>query len=588
MDDFKKYFPRYTDDADYTTNAPSYYDDLARKNKLIQLLAKKIWEYEDRLNMSLAEVKEVLARVLDVIGEGFNEEIKILLVKWIEDGTLDHIINETLMNQKADKVDLQALETLLLEKMETLKTELQNQMVGLTVSTNTKITKLETDTTTKLNELDNKIKQDITEIVNTTVYNNGISYTKYFHAESETVYYLTRIPRKDPLTGKVLKLKQYTDLTNPQIVEEFAKELDSDFVINAGWADDTGLLDYVWIENGEIRNNKPSSAPSRYTLGIKEDGTLKAYHNVNATELIRDGVVDAHTAFVPVILNGQKNTSVFNASTGLGEQHPRQVIGQYKDKSLLILTTDGRGYNGWGLNTAQCADILWREGVDFAYMTDGGGSTQTVVRHQMINTNTNNTWVIDDYRRGRGNYKRPRLSVLYLEKPSEQIKDKAVKQVSQDLGKLKDSFDIFTKSNEVDWEPYIFPINGDMEQVTYDVQQGTAIRIGNMVFAFYHLKGKRTGSQYGNLRMGKLPYYPQSLKNMIGIVQEFDGLANKSSNKQVDPYFELLDTESKLYVQGQARDLTTGELVNIKMEGLDTFNLKGVFIYPISVEHYIS
>ena len=97
-----KRYPRYPDDADYTTNAPSYYDDLARKNKLIKKLAKRIWEYDKILADSLEEIEEVLRQVIDKIGEGFNEEIYQLLVKWVEDGTLDHIINETLMNKKAD------------------------------------------------------------------------------------------------------------------------------------------------------------------------------------------------------------------------------------------------------------------------------------------------------------------------------------------------------------------------------------------------------------------------------------------------------------------------------------------------------
>src|SRR5699024_1844315 len=95
-------FPRYPDDADYQTNAPSYYEDLARKNKLIKKLAKRIWEYDKILADSLEEIEEVLRQVIDKIGEGCNEEIYQLLVKWVEDGTLDHIINETLMNKNAD------------------------------------------------------------------------------------------------------------------------------------------------------------------------------------------------------------------------------------------------------------------------------------------------------------------------------------------------------------------------------------------------------------------------------------------------------------------------------------------------------
>lgn len=97
-----KRFPKYPDDTDYNTNAPSYYDDLARKQKLIKLLSKRIWEYDKTLNMKLEEIEKVLEEMIYKIGEGFNEEIYDLLILWIEDGTLDHIINVTLMNKKAD------------------------------------------------------------------------------------------------------------------------------------------------------------------------------------------------------------------------------------------------------------------------------------------------------------------------------------------------------------------------------------------------------------------------------------------------------------------------------------------------------
>src|SRR5690606_36070046 len=102
--------PRYPSDSDYTTNSPSYYDDLARKNKLIQYLAKRIWEYEKTLHDSLEEIENVLNEYINVIdgkielidhviGEGFNDRIEILLREWVNDGTLNHIINEEIFNE---------------------------------------------------------------------------------------------------------------------------------------------------------------------------------------------------------------------------------------------------------------------------------------------------------------------------------------------------------------------------------------------------------------------------------------------------------------------------------------------------------
>src|SRR5699024_10538471 len=86
--DFNSRIPTYNDSSDYTTNAPSYYDDLARKNKLMKTLALRIWEYEEEMIRRLEQWDKNL--------EDFPEDVKKLLEKWLEDGTLDHIINDTI------------------------------------------------------------------------------------------------------------------------------------------------------------------------------------------------------------------------------------------------------------------------------------------------------------------------------------------------------------------------------------------------------------------------------------------------------------------------------------------------------------
>ena len=94
--------PYYDFDTDYTTNSPNYYDYLAKLKPLIQILAERIYDYDEILDLKLEEIEEVLKQVINKIGEGFNEEIEQLLREWVLDGTLDFIINETLMNLKAD------------------------------------------------------------------------------------------------------------------------------------------------------------------------------------------------------------------------------------------------------------------------------------------------------------------------------------------------------------------------------------------------------------------------------------------------------------------------------------------------------
>jgi len=92
-------YPRYPDDADYQTNSPSYYDDLARKTKLIKLLSQRIWEYDEELAKRFEEWDKNL--------EEFDENVLLLLNEWLTDGTLERIINEEIFSTKADKEEME-------------------------------------------------------------------------------------------------------------------------------------------------------------------------------------------------------------------------------------------------------------------------------------------------------------------------------------------------------------------------------------------------------------------------------------------------------------------------------------------------
>ena len=127
-----KRFPRYPDDADYQTNAPSYYEDLARKEKLIQLLAEKIWEYENTLDLKLEEITNRLEYYIEqweLNLEKFPENVELLLEEWLSDGTLDHIINETIFNWKADKTYVDAEIERLDQKDERITSQLAETMI---------------------------------------------------------------------------------------------------------------------------------------------------------------------------------------------------------------------------------------------------------------------------------------------------------------------------------------------------------------------------------------------------------------------------------------------------------------------------
>lgn len=82
--------PFYSNRADYNTNSKSYYDDLARKAKLFEILAHRIWEYDEELAQRFEE--------WDGLIERFPEDVKKLLIEWLHDGTLEHLINVELFD----------------------------------------------------------------------------------------------------------------------------------------------------------------------------------------------------------------------------------------------------------------------------------------------------------------------------------------------------------------------------------------------------------------------------------------------------------------------------------------------------------
>lgn len=75
-------------DADYTTNAQSYFDKLAKDKNLMKELAFKIWQYDKTLKASLQEIEDVLTHYSDILDgkiENFDKTIFDLTQKWLDE-----------------------------------------------------------------------------------------------------------------------------------------------------------------------------------------------------------------------------------------------------------------------------------------------------------------------------------------------------------------------------------------------------------------------------------------------------------------------------------------------------------------------
>ena len=106
METLEERFPfLFNKQADYNTNSPSYYDQLAKYNKVLHILAEMIDEYDEKLDNSLENIHTVLTNyttMLDGKLAGFDDSVMLLLREWIDDGTFEMIINTEIFNHKLD------------------------------------------------------------------------------------------------------------------------------------------------------------------------------------------------------------------------------------------------------------------------------------------------------------------------------------------------------------------------------------------------------------------------------------------------------------------------------------------------------
>ncbi len=129
--------------------------------------------------------------------------------------------------------------------------------------------------------------------------------TKNFDSVSNTTYYLTRIRHKDT-NGKLIKLRmEITNKAEGETVRDFAIRRNTEVAINGSMGlsvlpENQKQPVGIRIIDGVIKQDLQENA---FTLGIRKDNELVSYPpGVTASEMIKNGVTTALTAFVPLIL----------------------------------------------------------------------------------------------------------------------------------------------------------------------------------------------------------------------------------------------------------------------------------------------
>lgn len=321
-------YPFYDDNADYNTNSKSYYDDLARKNKLIEILAKRIWEYDEELAKRFEEWDKNL--------EELPEDLKNLLIEWMEDGTLEHIINHNIFNDLNDKID---------KKM---------SMDG---------------------------------------YYDEQKVLSFRDDESNTSYNIVKIPPFDK-NGERIKIKVTDDRDRGNDLNvnttELARRKQATTMINASafsGANNTNGRATI-LNDGEQRRSDSDFQPYNYLIGWDDKNRMKSFPPNSDINLIKaDGYKTLIPAFLPLIDQGKDITRSTPMDT-LGnttDPHPRTVIAQDYDDNTIFFTSNGRLIGEFGMTTEDVVRVLLNHRVKWAHMLDGGGSTTLVNYHQIVN-----------------------------------------------------------------------------------------------------------------------------------------------------------------------------------------------------------
>lgn len=239
-------------------------------------------------------------------------------------------------------------------------------------------------------------------IVGIKVFQSGASWLdevtieKLYNSSASTYYYVVTIPQTRT-NGE----KQYPFVFVPNgasggtmstltMVQTYGFYMG----MNAGYFDafQTGSRSPygITIENGVLIEEDSSYFTSNYTMTIDEDGQLgyagTMDSGVTAQSVLNDGAISAILGLVPLVVNGVASgvESTWWSST---ERAQRQIIGQYSNGDYCVITAEGRSYDSSsGFTVTEAQNLCLNMGLQFAMMLDGGGSTETVIDGEQLNT----------------------------------------------------------------------------------------------------------------------------------------------------------------------------------------------------------
>lgn len=282
--------------------------------------------------------------------------------------------------------------------------------------------------------------QMIRELVEPIQYGKDRVYVTK-HRELNTNYYLTHIKFDDMYckTDEEVpeKMKISHGYANDQFnsvggetCREFHVRKENTVTVNASVWDTNEKIIGNQIQDGVILQDKPHQA--LWSLTLDKTGKFYSYPpSYTAQKLVdEENVEQCWTGFYPLIMDGlpvDPKTWDYSKEDTLRKSN-RNVIAQYSNGNIVILTCEGRTALNVGFNYADLVSILTKLGVHFAYNLDGGGSTATNVRNYQLNRPYD----------GRGKIDRKQADFIYIRKPHD---NKNLGLIPEDINELKKLID---------------------------------------------------------------------------------------------------------------------------------------------------
>lgn len=226
--------------------------------------------------------------------------------------------------------------------------------------------------------------------------------------QNDTDYYIATIPLNDN-DGNIISPYVHDETDNP--VHSPLEYADSEFTtltINAG----LGHQDShdVWqqgnvIANGVITHYDQSDLPPQEIcsyIGFTEDRTVLDFnYTVTPEYMLSQGVKNAFLTFGKIVNNG-----VISEDIDLTYIAPWTLIGVKADKTIIILSSDGRTEYNKGMTQNQVAGLMITLGCVNVWRCDGGGSNSLVYKGSKQNRNIDqngtkdrNIWVTLNFKK---------------------------------------------------------------------------------------------------------------------------------------------------------------------------------------------